>query len=160
MGAREMRHQAQRTATRRKALDDRGHVGRRKTQPVHAGVDLDPQRRYALLASEPLDLLHVVGDRFEPIHADFGEFTGFERTFEQHDCLRDAGIPQTHCFFDGGDAKGVGVAQRARHADETVAVAVGLDDREHPPAGGTPANDGQIAAHRLRIEDDPRGSRH
>ena len=58
-------------------------------------------------------------------------FAGLEDAFQQQDRRTDAGLAQFQRFFDGGHAKAVGLAfQCLRTAHRTVAIGIGLEDRQ------------------------------
>ena len=74
VGAREVRHQAQLARRRAERPDARqrcGELARRKAQPVHAGVDLDPQHEAVGVAGalQQLDLAGIVHHQIEALVA-------------------------------------------------------------------------------------------
>ena len=156
VGAREMRHQAQRRHRRRggEALADARDVRRPEAQPVHAGVDLDehfqrPRQRRGL---QHLHLLDVVHDDGQAPCGDLAQLALGEKSFEQQDAAHVVLLAQHHRGIELDQRQAVGVLERRQDAREAVAVGIGLDHRQHLRAGRLFAHARQVAAHRGKVD--------
>ena len=97
-------------------------------------------------------LVLVVHDDVEVEPAHFQQVAGFVDAGQHDDAVADAGGAQALAVGDGGDAEGVRTDQRARHALEPVAVAVGLDHGHHPTVRRQCAHPRQIVLQRAEVD--------
>ena len=139
-----------------------GDLLRRESQAVHAGIDLEPDRdRLGQLAAlERAQLAIVVHDDGKTVAGYLGQFGDIEETFEQHDGMGDAGFAQGNGFFQAGNAEGIGLMQGFGAADQAVAIAVGLDHRQHPGRRRSLACTLKIRSQGLDVYRGPRRTRH
>ena len=161
VGAREVREQAQLAWRGRKVADTRERRGKLawcKAEPVHAGVDLQPQcaaRRGGVGALEQIDLRGVVDHEVEPLVHRFGELGQAEHPLEQQDARADAGAAQRQRFLQPRDRECIGITERECRAHEPVAVGVGLHDRDHARPGSAGADDAEVVSEGVAIDDGP-----
>ena len=115
------------------AAQDRQRLLRAEAQPVHAAVHLEPSGERPLEASglEHPHLARLVNRDLEALPRAERQLVGLEHAFQEQDRLRRPGLAQGQRLLDAGDAQHVGAGQRRQQASGTVAVAVGLDDRDY-----------------------------
>jgi len=85
-----------------------------------------------------------------------GELGKAEHPFEQQDARADAGGAQRKGFLEPRDRERIGhLTERESSADETMAVGIGLDDRDDARAGRAGADDAEVVAQGVTIDDGP-----
>ncbi len=112
-----------------------GELLARETQPVHAGVQLepDPQRAGEAGRQERFELLRTVDHGVDPPRSQLFELFGGEEAGHEQDRLGEAGVAQRQRLLQAGDAEGVGArCQGAGDLHGAVTIAVGLDHRDDP----------------------------
>ena len=164
LGTGQMRQQAQRP--HRSAAGEprmrRSELLRPEAEPVHAGVDLQPDRE-ALRAGVLLqhrDLLGRMHDELQIVLGRSVELSGGEHAFEHDDRLCDARRAQRERLFDARDRECIGIRERARCVHETVTVGIGLDGRHDARARREAADDREIVAQRGGVDRSTTGALH
>jgi len=155
-----MRHEAQlarRGAECADASERRGELARREPEPVHAGVDLEPQRQARRIgrAFEELDLRAIVHHEVEPLVHGLIELRGAEYPFEQYDAAPDAGCAQCERLLETGDGQSIGLPERESGAREAVAIGVGFYDRNDARIAGAGADDAEVVVQGVGVDDGP-----
>jgi hypothetical protein len=119
---------------------------RPKTQPVHAGIHLEPQRKRPRAAKllQQLDLLELVHHQIKFQRRGLRHLACIKHALEQHDAPLQSSFAQRHRLFQSRDRKRVGIGQRQRGRHQSVTVGIGLDHRHHAAAR-------RAGAHRLKI---------
>ena len=104
---------------------------------------------------EQLDLTGVVNDEIEAVVRGILELRAAEHPLEQHDARGDAGRAQRHALLQARHGEGAGILDRQRRAHQSMPVGVGLDDRDELRAPGAGADDIQVVAQGLSVDDGP-----
>ena len=112
------------------ALQAGAVVCRGQAEPVHAGIELQPEREglARARACDRVDLPRGLHHAPQVVGVDQRQFVGLEEPFQQQDRGADAGLAQFQCLLDAGHPETVGFAfQCLRTAHGTVPVGIGLD---------------------------------
>ncbi len=133
-----------------------------ETEPVHAGVDLQPyaQRARVVIGFEPAQLRFMMNDGIQAEPAEFGKVGRLVRPGQHDDAFGDARRTQAQAVAERGDAEGIGIAERARNAFQTMAIAIGLDHRHHLRGAGALAHAREVAAQSTQMNRRQCGAAH
>ncbi|MNQ83769.1 hypothetical protein D3C85_988700 [compost metagenome] len=135
IGAGEVAHQhdLRHVAAGQQALIARLIILRMQADPVHARIQLEPDRDRLAQGGflDRLELPERMHHAPEIMLDDQRQLIGFEKAFEQQHRRANAGGTQLQGFFDTGNGKTVRLGlQGLGTAHRTMAVGVGLDHRE------------------------------
>ena len=142
-----MGHQAKFVDGRAGAKPGNQRVGvcRPKTQPIHAGIELEPD--YGTAAARRLEQFHLfraVHDHFEAVVKRLIQFVVSQDAGQQHDRLVDARVTQNNRLGQSRHGESIGIGKTARDGGHAVTVSIGLDDSHDPGAGRRGANHFEI----------------
>jgi hypothetical protein len=132
-------------------IGDRGGL---EPEPVHSGVDLEPQieRLGKLFELEHAQLLRAVDRASKADGGCLAEIDGREETLQQQHRQVPSGFAQPHrpVHLEGGEA--VRAGQRRHHAIEAVTVGVRLHHREHARVARGLLRDRVVVADGFRMD--------
>ena len=132
-----------------------------KSQPVHAGIELEPDHGVATPRGlEQLHLLDAVHDHLEAARQRLVELVIGEDTGEQHDRLFDAAVVQGDRLGQSGNRKCVGVAEAVSDRRHTVTIGIGFDHRHDPGVRRSGTNDLEIMLEGAEPNQRPRAKGH
>ncbi len=118
---------------------------RHKTQAVHAGIDLEPhlQGVATRVGIQHGKLLSAVNDAGQFVFGEQRQFVRLKETFQQQDGLAGARFAQSDGVTHVKHRETFRFNQGFCHAQQSMPVSVGFDDR-HEAAGGMTPRHSQI----------------
>ena len=156
VGARKMRHQAERGdgVALREPLDQRGHVTGPYPQSVHAGVDLEEhfERALEMRMLEHRHLVRVMDDGCQASRGELWQLVGGKEALEQQDSARVVRGAERERGIELEQREAVGISERRQHAQEPVAVGIGLDHGQHLRVRRALAHERQVPAERGKVD--------
>ena len=156
IGIGEMRHQAHFSYGRQtpEPIEYGGQLAGRKTQTVHAGIDLDPdgERTTNRGLLQHLQLRGMVQHRAQLVAVELRQVVRGEEPFEQADRRLHAGGPQRHGFLNAGHHQGIRRRQGLSGPEQAVPIGIGLDDRHDPRARRLLPDEVEVVTKCLGIE--------
>ena len=146
-----LRHELAGAKPRGRRRDVRG----RKAEAMHPAVDFQPDAEdmRAIPGFEERELPVLVHEGLERVARGSLEFLGIADALEQDDARGASRLAERNRFFDPGDGECIGRRKRFRDRNESMAVGIRLDDREHPAAGSEFADPRKIVPERRRVDD-------
>ena len=111
------------------------------------------------LSEKDIAELNMFRDELVSVLRVLGQLPGVEHAFEQHDRRMHAGGAQGDPLFEPRHGERIGVRQRERGRDESVAVRVRLDHRHDLRTRRVRADRAQVVAQRRRVDQRPDQSR-
>ena len=138
-----------------KSRDRRGGLPGRETEPVHAGVDLEPgtEQLRAAPGFQQRELFELVDEWLKTLLRGGFEFPGVAESLQQHDARRASRLAQCYRLLDPRDRKGIRSRKRFCDCDQAMAVSVRLDDCDDTAAGGEFANPREVLPERCCVDD-------
>jgi hypothetical protein len=114
------------------------HFGRPETEASHSSVDLEPDAESMRAAPgfQQPDLGGLVHERFKAELRRLRELARIGDALEQYDAGATARRAQHDRLLQARNCEGVRASERLRRSHDTVAIGIGLDDREDAAAGG------------------------
>ncbi len=147
----------QRNLAHRKVTAQRLHCTRhlrgRKSQPVHAAVDLEPdiERAAPGVRVQQRDLPLTVNDACQLIFGKQFQICRFKKTFQQQNRLAISRFTQPYCILDIQQREPVCPGQPFSHTQQSMSIAICLDD-SHDARRRRATGDMQIMLQRILID--------
>ena len=153
----QMREEIDRTLHPRQPAERRQcllELGALESEAIHARIELEPdlERRPGTCIAQQFDLLGRVHHELELRGCGGVQLSAVEHALEEHRALADPGIAKRESFVDARHGEGVRRVERPRHANQSVAVCVRLDDRHDARARRPMSDSFEVVIERAGID--------
>ena len=161
----EMRHQYWHSCdgrTRTQGGISRRKVVQGKAQPMHSGVEFDPNPKAmgTLPSLQQGQLRRGMHHNLEAVARCCRQLISVEHAFEQQHGMRETRLAQLNTFLQTGHREGIGIGQCLGSHHAAMPIRIRLHHRQHACLWGLPAYHGEVVAQRSGLDHRANERRH